>query len=379
MKKEKLLMTPGPTMVPHEVLMAEAAPMIHHRTPEYSDLFTQLNKNLQIVFQTKNSVLTYPAVGTGGLEAAVVNFFSPGDQVLVTSIGVFGERVATIAKAFGLKVDKLAMPLGKAVTTELIEERLKTKNYRGIFVTHNETSTGAFNNIKAIGEVIKDKNILFIVDAVSSLGGLELKTDEWGIDVVVTASQKALMASPGLTFLSISDRAFEIAKTSKCPKFYWDVLKAKAAMEKPSPQNPYTPAVSLIRGVNKALELIIEEGLQEVFERHSRLAEATRHAVEALGLKLFATEGARSDVITSIKMPEGIDGEGIKKIMSEKHGVIIAGGQQDLKGKIIRIGHMGYVDEGDLIKTIAALEKALLEVGYTVTLGAGVTAARERL
>lgn len=370
-------MTPGPTMVPPAVLMAGGEPMIHHRTPEYSQLFRELNKNLKTIFQTQNPVLTFPAAGTGGLEAAVVNFFSPGDRVLCTSIGVFGDRVATIAKAFGLNVEKLTVPLGEAVDPRIIEEKLKEQNYKGVFVTHNETSTGAYNDIEAIGKITKNKDILLIVDAVSSLGGLDLKTDEWGVDVVITASQKALMAPPGLTFLSVSNKGWEAAQNSTSPKFYWDVIKARKAMEKPSPQNPYTPAVSLLRSVNKALELIIEEGLQEVFHRHSQLAKATRAAVEALGLKLFAAPQARSNVITSIKMPEGIDGEKVKKQMAEKYGVITAGGQEDLKGKILRIGHMGYVHEGDIIQTIAALEKALIDVGYPIEKAVGIKAALE--
>lgn len=379
MKKEKLLMTPGPTMVPPAVLMDEGAPMIHHRTPEYSEIFKAFNENLKIVFQTRNHVITFPASGTGGLEASVVNFFSPGDKVLCVSIGLFGDRVATIAKNFGLDVDKLTVTLGEAVEPKRVEEALEKKDYKGLFVTHNETSTGATNDIEAIGKIARNRDVLFLVDAVSSLGGIDLQTDAWGVDVVVSASQKALMSPPGLAFVSVSDKAWEAAKNSKSPKFYWDILRARESLEKPSPQNPYTPAVSLIRASNRALELIIEEGLQEVFNRHQKLAKATQAAVEALELKFFTAPNARSNVITSIAMPEGIDGDKVRKIMSEKYGVMVAGGQGDLKGKLVRIGHMGYVSHGDIIQTIAALEKAMLEVNYPMEIGLGVKAALEIL
>lgn len=372
-------MTPGPTMVPSTVLMAEGEPMIHHRTPEYSEIFKKLNENLKTVFQTKNHVITFPASGTGGLEASVVNFFSPGDKVLCVSIGLFGERVATIAQNFGLDVDKLSVTLGEAVDPKILEITLDKEDYKGLFVTHNETSTGATNDIETIGKIAKKRDVLLLVDAVSSLGGIDIQTDAWGLDVVVTASQKALMSPPGLAFISVSEKAWEMAKKSKMPKFYWDILKARESLEKASPQNPYTPAVSLIRACNKALEMIIEEGLQEVFNRHYKLAKATQTAVTALGLEFFTASSARSNVITSITMPEGIDGDKVKKIMSEKYDVIVAGGQGDLKGKLIRIGHMGYVNHGDIIQTIAALEKAMIEVGYTVEIGSGVKAALEIL
>lgn len=379
MRKDKLLMTPGPTMVPPAVLAAEGEVMIHHRTSEYGELFAEINRNLQSVFQTKNPVLTYPAAGTGGLEAAVVNFFSPGDPVLVVSIGVFGDRFAAIAKAFGLEVTKLDVPWGQAVDPTAVEEAVKEGQYKGVFVTHNETSTGAVNDIEAIGKVLTGKDTLYVVDAVSSLGALDLQTDAWGVDVVITSSQKALMAPPGLAFMSVSERAWEAAKSAKCPKFYWDALKARKAMEKNPPQNPYTPAVSLLRGLNVALKMILAEGLPAVFARHHRLAEATREAVRALGLPLFAAERAQSDCITSIAMPEGLDGEKVKKLMSNRYGVIVAGGQEDLKGKVVRIGHMGYVNEQDVLQAIAAFEQALRDEGYPVELGSGVAAAMKYL
>ena len=353
--------------------------MIHHRTPEYSEIFKKLNENLKNVFQTKNHVITFPSSGTGALEASVVNFFSPGDKVLCVSIGLFGDRVATIAKNFGLNVDKLSVTWGEAVEPKVVAEALEKEDYKGLFITHNETSTGATNDIESIGKITREKDVLILVDAISSLGGIDLQTDNWGIDVVVTGSQKALMAPPGLSFMSVSDKAWEAAEKSTMPKFYWNVLKARESLEKPEPQNPYTPAVSLIRAANKALELILEEGLEEVFNRHKKMANATQRAVEAMGLEFFTAPNARSYVITSIAMPDGIDGDKVRKIMSQKYGIMVAGGQKDLKGKIIRIGHMGYVHYGDIIQTITALERAMLEVGYPIEIGVGVKAALDVL
>ncbi len=372
MERRQLLMTPGPTMVPARALMAASEAMIHHRTTQYGEIFKKANKNLQEIFQTKNPVITFPSSGTGGLEASTVNFFSPGDRVLCVSIGVFGDRVARIAEIFGLEVEKLSVEWGRGVDPEIVADRLKSKDYKGIFITHNETSTGANNDLEAIGQLVKDKDTLLIVDAVSSLGGLDIQTDNWGLDVVVAASQKAIMSAPGLAFLSVSQKARRAAQASTMPKYYWDVLKALEAMEKPLPQNPYTPAVSLIKSTNVAMEMILQEGLDNVFNRHGRLASALQAGIEALGLELFAEAEYRSNVVTSVLMPEGINGDDLRKIISDKYGVIIAGGQQRLKGKIIRIGHMGYVAEGDIIETMAALERGLKIIGYPVEIGWGV-------
>ncbi|MDS1030206.1 alanine--glyoxylate aminotransferase family protein [Bacillota bacterium LX-D] len=377
MSKEKLLMTPGPTMVPHEVLATQSEVMIHHRTPEYGKLFTEMNENLRYLYQTNNTIISYSASGTGGLEASVVNFFSPGDKILVISIGVFGNRYAAIAQSFGLNVVKIDVPWGQGVDPKEVEKYLAEGGFKAVFATHNETSTGAVNDIKAISQVLKGQDLLFIVDAVSSLGAIELQTDLWGIDVVISASQKAIMCPPGLAFMSVSPKAWEAAEKSTCPKFYWDILKAKKALEKNPPQNPFTPPISLVRGVNMALKLIKKEGLAAIFARHNRLAQATQAGVEALGLKLFAAPAARSSCITSVALPENLDGNKIRSIMEEKYGVIIAGGQEHLKGKIIRIGHMGYVNENNVYETFTALEKTLQELNYNVQLGTGVQAAQE--
>lgn len=380
MKKDKLLMTPGPTNVPYGVREAMSRPMIHHRTDDFGLYFSCLNKNLKKVFQTDNPVLTLASSGTGGMEASIVNCFSPGDKVLVANTGVFGDRFVKIATAYGLDVVTMDIPWGKGVNGKDIEEILDSEegeDVKGVLVTHNETSTGVTNDIQSIGEVLKERDCLFIIDAISSLGGMDVKTDEWGIDIVVAGSQKALMLPPGLAFVSVSDKAWKAIEKSTFPKFYFDFLAYKRSLEKNT--TPYTPAVSLVIAASQSLNMIVEEGLDNIFARHKNLGEACRKAIKSIGLEIFAQEDMASDLITSIKAPEGIDIEKVRKILNLKYDIMIAGGQQHLKGKIIRIGHMGYVDGFDLIKTLSALERALLEVGYKLELGTSLTAAQNIL
>jgi len=377
MYKDKLVMVPGPTMVPEGALLAGSRQVMHHRSPEYGKLFAEVNANLQYVFQTKAPVLTFPAAGTGGLEAAIVNLFSPGDKVLSASVGVFGDRFAAIAACYGLEVVKIPTVWGTAVDPAVIRDYLqKEPQFKAVLVTHNETSTGVVNDLAAIGRVLKQFNVLYIVDAVSSLGGMDLQTDAWGIDVVITASQKALMSPPGLTFISVSERAWQAVAQAKLPRYYWDFAATRKALEKNPPQNPYTPAVTLLAALNEALRMIKAEGLANTFARHRRLANGFRQGVEALGLTLYAAAGSRSDTVTAVTLPEGIKGEQLVKIMSEKYNVAVAGGQESLKGKMIRVGHMGYINEYDIITAITALEYGLNDLGYTVKLGQGVQAAQ---
>jgi aspartate aminotransferase-like enzyme len=357
---------------------AMSQPMVHHRTETYSTIFAELNENLKVVFQTQNPVLTFAASGTGGMEAAISNFFSPGDRVLALCIGRFGERFAKIAQAFSLDVEQVNYPLGEAVDVEELKSKLAADpGIKGVLVTHNETSTGVANDLRAIGEVLRSRPALLLVDAVSSLGGMELRMDEWGLDVVVTGSQKALMCPPGLTFMGVSEKAWKQAADARCPRFYFDALKTKKALEKDPPQNPYTPAISLIRGANEALKMIREEGIEEVFARHRKNARAVREGVKALGFKLFASEKNISDTITPVVMPEGLDGQRVKKVMDEKYDVVIAGGQDELKGKIIRIGHMGYVGEAEILQTLAAFENALIALGISVEAGRALAVAQK--
>ena len=357
MKNEKLLMTPGPTNIPTRVLESMNTAMLHHRTKEFGELFGSFNKKLKMIFQTSGSVLTFPAAGTGGLEATIVNCFSPQDKVLGISIGVFGDRFMEIGKTFGVDIDVIKVESGEGIEIEEIKNKFKDE-YKALIVTHNETSTGATNHIDKIGEFMKDKSQLYIVDAVSSLGGLEIKMDEWNIDILISASQKALMSPPGLTFVGVSEKAWDYIEKSKMPKYYWNFKNAKKDMEKAIPENPYTPAVSLIVGTNEALDMILEEGLDNVFDRHKRLGELFRNEVKKLNLELFVKERYISNTITSIKIENDLAPK-IKKMMEEEFNIIIAAGQEELKTKIIRVGHMGYVNEEMIYKTSDALKKTL--------------------
>ncbi|MCX7923961.1 MAG: alanine--glyoxylate aminotransferase family protein [Clostridia bacterium] len=383
MQKEKLLMTPGPTMIPPRVLEVMGRQIIHHRTKEFEDVLDGLQEDLKFVFQTKNPVLMFASSGTGAMESAIVNMFSPGDKVLVVSVGAFGDRFAEIAKVFGLDVQKLAVNWGETVNVSEIEDILNkdvNKEIKAVLMTHNETSTGVTNDVEAVGKILKGTERLLIVDAISSLGGLDLQTDNWGVDVVITGSQKALMGPPGLAFVSVSDKAWEAYERSTLPKFYWDYKKFKKAILKETSENPpYTPAITLITAQAEALKMMKEEGLQNVFERHKKLALATQAGVRALGLELLPKQEDSSYIITAVKAPEGIDVEKIRKIMNLKYDIMITGGQKHLKGKIFRIGHCGYVNKFDLVKTFAALEYAFDEVGYNVEAGASVAAVQKAL
>ncbi|MGE5472997.1 MAG: pyridoxal-phosphate-dependent aminotransferase family protein [Ignavibacteriales bacterium] len=382
MKKDKLLMTPGPTMIPPSVLEKLGKQIIHHRTKEFGAIFTEFNDNLKFVFQTKNHVLTFASSGTGAMESAIANLFSVGDKVIVASIGNFGDRFAKIAAAFGLDVDKIAVEWGGAVDPQIIEDKLKEDKedkIKAVIVTHNETSTGVSNDIETIAKIVSKTNKIFIIDAISSIGGLDIQTDNWGIDVVIGSSQKALMAPPGLAFASVSEKAWEAHKNSKLPKFYWNYSAYRKVLEQDSPDTPYTPAISLIIAQNEAIKLIKEEGLQNVFKRHKKLALATQAGVEALGLELLPDKKVSSYIITAIKAPEGIDIENVRKIMNNKYDIMVTGGQQHLKGKILRIGHCGFVDKFDLIKAFTALEYSLQECGYQFELGKGVTSVEKVL
>ena len=380
MEKEKLLMTPGPTMIPARVLEVMRRQIIHHRTKEFEVVYDGLEEDLKFVFQTKNMVLMFSSSGTGAMESAVVNLFSPGDKVLAISIGAFGDRFAEIAQAFGLNVNKLSVNWGEAVDVSKVKEILDSdKEIKAVLMTHNETSTGVTNDIEAVGKLIKGTDKLLVVDAISSLGGLDLQMDNWGIDVVVTGSQKALMAPPGLAYVALSDKAWEAVNASKLPKFYWDYKKYRKGLLKEGENPPYTPAISLLMAQAEALKMIKEEGLQEVFARHKKHALATQAGVAELGLELFAKQDVSSYIITAVKAPEGIDIGKVIKTMNLKHDIMITGGQKHLKGKIFRIGHCGYTDSLDLIKTFAALEYSLAEAGYKVEMGASVGAVQKAL
>lgn len=375
MRKE-YLMTPGPTPVPPEVLLAQAQPMIHHRAPIYTEVILAVLDDLKYVFQTKNDIIMFASSGTGGMESAVANCFSPGDKVLVVSIGNFGERWAKISDAYGLNVTKLDYEWGTRANPQDIADALAADpEIKGVLTTHSETSTGVVNDIETMAAIVAKTPAIFIVDAISGLGASDLKTDAWKVDVVVAGSQKALMTPPGLAFASISDKAWQAIEKSTLPKFYFDYKKSRDALHKEQPQSPFTPAVSTILGLAQALKMIREEGLDNVFARHHLNAAATRAGVKALGLELFGEEDPNAHSVTAVKAPEGVDGQAIVKTMRVDYGITAAGGQGKIKGKIFRIGHCGYYDRFDILACLAGLEMALADLGVKTSPGAGVAAA----
>lgn len=350
------LRIPGPTPLLPEVRGALSAEMISHRGPEFAALFEEVLEGAKYVFQTRNDVLLLTASGTGGLEAALVNVLSPGDRVLAVSTGVFGERWLRIAQAYGVDATPLRFPLGRCADPEPIRRALEdTGPYKAVLLTHNETSTGVTNDLRAIAEAIHsvEEPPLLLVDAVSSLGAIDLRTDEWGCDVVVTASQKALMAPPGLALISVSPRAWEAVENSRMPRFYWDFRRMREYALKR--QTPFTPAVSALFGLREALKRIRDEGLGNIFARHHRVADFTRRGIKSLGLDLFPEESCASDTVTAVRVPEGVNADEVIRQLHHEYGIVIAGGQGPLRGKILRIGHMGYVEEKDVQGVLEAL------------------------
>ncbi|MDI6632296.1 MAG: alanine--glyoxylate aminotransferase family protein [Bacillota bacterium] len=368
------LMIPGPTPVPPAVTAAMAQPLIGHRTQEFAALHARLEKKLQQVFGTEHEVYILTSSGTGGMEAAVANTINPGDRVLALVTGKFGERFAELAQVYGAEVEALEFGWGNPVDPGVVEDRLKRGPYKAVLATHNETSTTVANDIRAIGELTRRYEVLLLVDAVSSLGGMEIQADAWGVDVLVTASQKALMVPPGLAMISVSPRAWEAAKDARAPRYYFSLPAAKKSLAKYN--TPYTPAVSLFAGLDVALEMILSEGLEKVYRRHRTYSRAVREALKALGLKLLAPETCASPVVTGAWAPEGLDADDLRRRILREYGVLLAGGQAQLKGRIFRIAHMGYVDAVDVLGAIAALEMGLYQTGFPVTFGAGVAAAQ---
>ena len=374
MRKEYLL-TPGPTPVPPAALEAMARPIIHHRTSGYQKIFQEVTELLKYVFKTKNDVLTFTSSGTGAMEAAVVNIMSSGDKALVVRGGKFGERFAEICQAYGIETENIDVKWGEAVNPNLIAETLdRNEDISAVFTTLCETSTGVVNDIEAIAKIVKRRKAVLVVDAISGLAGDNLETDKWGVDVVVGASQKGLMIPPGLAFVSVSKKAWEKIEKSNFPIYYFDFSRTKKSLEKSN--SPFTPAISLMLALRQVLDLIRQQGIDRLLTNNKRLARGVRAAVKSLGLELLAP-GSPADTVTAVKVPEGVDGLALVKILREKHGITIAGGQASLKGKIFRIAHLGYITEFDLINGISGLEMVLGELGYRFKLGAGVVAAEE--
>jgi len=365
------LFTPGPTPVPERIALAMAHPIIHHRAPEFEELFVEVNEGLKYLFRTQNDVFTLTASGTGAMEAAVVNTLSAGDRVLVIRGGKFGERWAELCEAYGVEIVSIEVEWGHAVDPDEIARTLEADpEIKAVLATQSETSTGVLHDIETIRERMCGHPALLIVDAVSGMTANPLEFDRWELDILVTGSQKGLMLPPGLAFICLSDRAWAASERSDLPKYYWDLAKARTSLTKR--QTPYTPAVSLLVGLREALAMIREEGLENVWSRHARYGRVVRSAVSALGLKLFAR--APSNVLTIAEVPEEIDGKALVSRLRSTYGVTITGGQDRLSGKVFRISHLGYVDDFDLLAAISSLERVLADLGWTFEPGTGVAA-----
>jgi aspartate aminotransferase-like enzyme len=375
---KRYLFAPGPTPVPPEVLRSMAMPIIHHRSEDFTPIMESVRGGLKWLYQTTEEVLMLSASGTGGMVAAVKNFFSPGEKVLVINGGKFGERWSLISRAYGLEVKELEIEWGHTASAGDVEAALRADgSIRGVLMQASETSTGVYHDVEAVAGVVRRHgDALLVVDAISGLVAHDLRTDEWGIDVMVAGSQKGLMIPPGLAFISASARAWKRNEGSTMPRFYFDLRKELESHL--GNQTSFTSSITLIIALEEALRLLRAEGLKNVFERHRRLANATREAVEALGLGLYAKRSP-SNALTAIEAPEGIDGQEIYRALRERFGITAAGGQDRARGRMFRIAHLGYADIFDVITAIAGLEMTLKGLGHPVKLGAGVARAEEIL
>jgi len=372
--KKRYLISPGPTPVPEEVLLEMAKPIMHHRTPQFSAIFAECAEGLKKVFGTAQPVIMLASSGTGAMEASVTNLFSPGDTVLVVNAGKFGERWGKISEAYGLHVEWLDVPWGQAVFPQAVEEALnKNPKISAVLTQGSETSTTVAHPIKELAAITSKRDTLLVVDGITSVGVVDMPMDEWGIDVLITGSQKAMMLPPGLAFIALSERAWAKSKSAKLPKFYFDLARERKNLKDNT--TAYTPAVSLIIGLRKVLEMMFAETLPKVYARHDIMARAVRAGAEALALKLLAPISPANSA-TGVFLPEGIDGGKIVKDLRDNYGVTFAGGQDDLKGKIVRIAHLGYFDTYDMIVALSSLEMALAKFGYGAAAGEGVAAAQ---
>jgi aspartate aminotransferase-like enzyme len=375
MERPEILMTPGPTPVPPEVLLAQGSPLVYHRGPGYGALLREVTEGLQTMLKTRADVLMFTSSGTGGLESAVANLFSPGDRVVVPVAGYFGDRFARIAEAFNLDVRRVEYDWGREARAEDVAAALAEAPAKGVLAQHSETSTGVIHDIEAIGAASREAEALFVVDVISSLGAVPYDGDGWHVDVAVGGSQKALGATPGLAFVSVSEEAWEASREATNPRFYFDWAAYKASLDLPDPESPWTPAISLMLGMQAALRLYFDEGEEAVLARHEMLSEATKEGVRALGLDLDGDHPERAWAVTAIRAPEGIDGNELVARVRRDQGIILAPGQGPLKGKVFRIGHLGHYDRFDIVRCLAALELTLEKMGYPVKRGAAVAAA----
>jgi len=371
--RKRYLFTPGPTPVPPEVLAAIGAPVVHHRSPDFLPVYERVLDRLHEVCRTENDVLLFGASGTGAFESAVANLVSPGEPHLVVSAGSFGERWVAMTTAFGADVEVLRYAWGETPDADDLRGRLREREAKAVWIVQSETSTGVVADVRSLAAAAKEAGSLVVVDAVSSLGAVPCETDEWGLDVVVSGSQKALMTPPGLGLAAVSDAAFD--RVGSSPRFYFDWERTRKAQR--TLDAPFTLPVSLVGGLDVALGLLLEEGLDASFDRHVRLGRATRAGVKALGLELFSPDEDRSAVVTAVRAPSGVDGTDVVKALRDRFGITIANGQGELKGKIFRLGHIGWFDVFDITTQIAAVELVLADLGADVERGVAVTAAVE--
>ncbi len=377
--KKQYLLAPGPTPVPPDVLLAMAKPIIHHRSPDFIPIIQQVRADLKWLFQTSQEVLTIAGSGTAGMEASISNFMSPGDKIIAINGGKFGERWLKIAQAFGVVPIEVKVEWGNSVDVSVVADLLaKDPAIRGVYVQASETSTGVAHDVRKLADLTRTReNTILVVDAITALGVVNLPMEEWGIDVLITGSQKALMIPPGLAFVGVSEKAWKLQASAKCPRFYLDLKREKDNLLKDS--NAWTPAVTLWIGLAESLKMMRAEGLEKIFARHARLAEATREGIRGFGLEVFA-KNIPSDAVTAVVSPSGIDGQAVYKNLREQYGITAAGGQDQLKGKVFRLSHMGYADVFDVITAVSGVEMVLTRLGYKgKPLGSGVAQAQSVL
>jgi aspartate aminotransferase-like enzyme len=373
MALKSYLLTPGPTPVPERIALAMAQPILHHRAPAFEKIFARVREDLKWVFQTKNDVLVFAASGTGAMEGAVTNFLKKGDKAIVVDGGKFGERWWKICKAYGVEPIVIKVEWGKAVTPEQVKKALdENPTAKAVYVQASESSTGVAHPVKEICALTKAReNTITVVDAISALGAFNLPMDEWGMDVLLSGSQKALMLPPGLAFAAASEKAWKLAETADLPRFYFNWKKEREMQAKN--QTNYTPAVTLLVGLAEVLTWLKEDGLEKVFKRHERMSKAARAAMTAHGMKLFTD--SPSLALTTVVAPDGIDTDKLVKVLRDKYGVTLVGGQDQAKGKIFRIAHLGYFDEFDICTAVVAIERGLADLGAKIEFGKGVGAA----
>ena len=373
MPPKRRLLTPGPTAVPPEVLAALAEPVLHHRGPDFKQVFARVRGRLREVFRTRNEVLVLTASGSGAFESAVANLLSPGERVLVGTWGEFGERWAKLAAAYGCDVQTLAYEWGETPSAADLAQRLDETGAKVALLVHSETSTGVVADLEALAAACREAGVLAVVDAVSSLGAVPLETDAWGLDVVVTGSQKALMSPPGLGFVAVSERALERARASTSPRFYWDWQGLLAVQQEDTTR--FTPAVSTVVALDAALTLLLAEGREAAFARHVALGRACRAGAKAMGLELYSPDDDRSAVLTAVLTPDGVDAVELRLALRDRHGITIAGGHGEIADRLFRIGHIGWVDVFDIVTALAAVELELAETGADIERGVAAAAA----